>query len=135
VHDGRFVIGDLTTVAVLHLRQFASASNTLLTAQNSQTGSKFRDRERTHHPILPLNMSTDVLSSLPDDALKLICSYVSFKHRFTSCCLVNKRLHAAATAATGDMSLSFTADPEHPRLITPPHRDSALRWLSHQAVS
>ena len=141
MYDGRFVIGDLSlTNCGLCLLNVLPICFTQQHDITQQSNWKYVSGQRKDPPSsspsqqvlsCPL-MTSDVLSSLPDDALELICSYVPFKHRFTSCCLVKKRLHAAATAATGDMSLSFTADPEHPRLITPPHRDSALRWLSHQ---
>jgi hypothetical protein len=40
------------------------------------------------------------LSSLPDEVLKLVLQHVPVRERLTSCCLVNRRLHAAASAIT-----------------------------------
>ena len=44
------------------------------------------------------------LNSLPDEVLKLVLQHVSLKDRLGSCCLVNKRLHAAAVAATEQLT-------------------------------
>jgi hypothetical protein len=45
------------------------------------------------------------LSTLPDEVMKLIMQHVSLKDRLASCCLVNRRLHAAAVAATEQLAL------------------------------
>jgi hypothetical protein len=45
------------------------------------------------------------LSGLPDDVLKIIMQHVPLRDRLTSCCLVNRRLHAAAVAAIDVMML------------------------------
>mgnify|MGYP001807581367 CR=1 FL=1 len=45
------------------------------------------------------------LSSLPDGPLKLVMQHVPLKDRLASCCLVSKRLHAAAVAATDTVVL------------------------------
>ena len=45
------------------------------------------------------------LESLPADVLKLVMQHLSLKDRLTSCCLVSKRLHAAAVAATHQVEL------------------------------
>jgi hypothetical protein len=45
------------------------------------------------------------LSCLPDEVLKLVMQHVPLKDRLTSCCLVNRRLHAAAVAATDTVDL------------------------------
>jgi Leucine-rich repeat (LRR) protein len=57
-------------------------------------------------------------TSLPDEVLKLVLKHVPLKHRLSSCCLVNRRLHAAAAAATDDVLLD-------------PTPQSALDWLSN----
>jgi hypothetical protein len=46
-------------------------------------------------------------TSLPEEVLKAITALVSFKDRLTSCCLVSRRLHAAAVAATECLELPF----------------------------
>ena len=45
-----------------------------------------------------------LLNSLPDGVLKIVLQHVSLKDRLTSCSLVNKRLRAAAVAATDQLS-------------------------------
>ena len=45
------------------------------------------------------------LSCLPDEVLKAIMALIPFKDRLTSCCLVSKKLHAAAIAATECLDL------------------------------
>jgi hypothetical protein len=60
------------------------------------------------------------LLSLPDEVLKLLMQHFPTKDRLTSCCLVNRRLHAAAVAATDDL-----------HLLGIRHGDSSLQWLSH----
>jgi hypothetical protein len=66
------------------------------------------------------------LSSLPDEVLKLVMQHVPLEDRLTSCCLVNRKLHAAAVAATAELQLSFGC-------YGPPHQDEPcfLEWLSH----
>ena len=58
------------------------------------------------------------LSTLPDEVLKLVMQRVSLKDRLASCCLVNKRLHAAAVAATQQLVLHDT------------HWRPGMEWLS-----
>jgi hypothetical protein len=62
------------------------------------------------------------LTTLPDDALKLVMQRVPFKDRLTSCCLVSKRLHAAAVAATQDLQLGRQQ---------PTDAKSAMQGVSH----
>ena len=59
------------------------------------------------------------LMSLPDEVLKLLMHHLSTYVRLNSC-LVNKRLHAAAVAATDDL-----------HLLGIRHGESSLQWLSH----
>jgi hypothetical protein len=58
------------------------------------------------------------LNSMPDEVLKVIMQYVPLNDRLASCCLVSRRLHAAAVAATQDVEL------------TRGHLQSGLQWLS-----
>jgi hypothetical protein len=60
------------------------------------------------------------LLSLPDEVVKLLMQQLPTKDRLTSCCLVNRRLHAAAVAATDDL-----------HLLGIRHGESSLQWLSH----
>jgi hypothetical protein len=62
------------------------------------------------------------LASLPDEVLKLVMQHVPLQDRLGSCCLVSKRLHAAATAATQDLSWK-SADPSSTQ--------SAIQWITH----
>jgi hypothetical protein len=55
---------------------------------------------------------------MPDEVLTLIMQHVPLKDRLASCCLVSRRLHAAAVAATQDVEL------------TRGHVQSGLQWLS-----
>jgi hypothetical protein len=89
---------------------------------------------------LPANVTTSAaaampvgLSSLPDQRLKLVLQHVPFKHRLSSCCLVNKRLHAAAVAATQDLQLWFGDDqsPSKGTLIPRSQEGSTLDWFTH----
>ena len=57
---------------------------------------------------------------LPDGVLKLVLQHVLVKDRLGSCCLVSRRMHAAAVAATE--TLSFQGPPQHAA--------SASVWLS-----
>ena len=66
-------------------------------------------------------MSPCNLLALPDGVLKLILQQVSFEDRLGSCCLVSRRLHAAAMAATDSLQVMDSAH-------TGP--GSALAWLS-----
>lgn len=78
-------------------------------------------------------MSTsDMLSSLPTDVLKLVLKFVPLKHRLSSCSLVNKRLQAAATGATDEVKFSFNTLYDEPDSLTLPtrHANSALQWLA-----
>ena len=62
------------------------------------------------------------LSCLPDEVLKAIMALIPFKDRLTSCCLVSKKLHAAAVAATECLELQYL----------PSQRAGSLPgWLSH----
>ena len=65
------------------------------------------------------------LMSLPDEVLKLVMRHVPHKNRLRSCCLVCKRLHAAAIAAIDSMQLRFGG------FRQPPPEDAvhALHWL------
>jgi hypothetical protein len=60
------------------------------------------------------------LSSLPDEVLKLVMRHVPLSYRLTSCCLVSKRLHAVAVAATDCLDLQH---------LTHPRAESALDWI------
>jgi hypothetical protein len=67
------------------------------------------------------------LLSLPDEVLKLVMKHVPIVERLTSCCLVNRRMHAAAVAATSELRLSFgSADDSIPKEAV----DCAFQWLS-----
>jgi hypothetical protein len=55
--------------------------------------------------LLHNTASMSCLSALPDEILKLVMQHVSLKDRLASCCLVNRRLHAAAVAATEQLAL------------------------------
>jgi hypothetical protein len=52
--------------------------------------------------------SMSCLFSLPDEVLKQVMQHVSLKDRLASCCLVNRRLHAAAVATTEQLALHDT---------------------------
>jgi hypothetical protein len=87
------------------------------------------------------------LVSLPDEVVKLVMQHVPSKQRLTSCCLVNKRLHAAAVAATdglvlikagadlkgGDCSMYWrdVDEDEQIEVASPGRALLALGWLSH----
>jgi hypothetical protein len=62
------------------------------------------------------------LSSLPEDVLKLVMTYVPQSDRLGSCCLVGTKMHAAAVAATEDLLLQSRSEQ---------HTESLLQWLSH----
>jgi hypothetical protein len=47
------------------------------------------------------------LASLPDDVLKLVMQHVPLKDRLTRCCLVSRKLHTAAVAATEALQFGF----------------------------
>ena len=68
------------------------------------------------------------LLSLPDEVLKLVMHHVPIVERLTSCCLVNRRLHEAAVAATSELRLSFGSSDDS---IPAEAQDCALKWLSH----
>ena len=51
------------------------------------------------------------LSTLPHEVLKLIMQQVPLEERLTSCCLVSRRLHAAAVAATQQLKLGAFPNP------------------------
>jgi hypothetical protein len=68
------------------------------------------------------------LLSLPDEVIKLIMQHVPIKHRLNTCCLVHKKLHAAAVAATQGLQVHSLTDRE----------DSWLIWMDrfgHQLTS
>lgn len=72
------------------------------------------------------------LTSLPDEVIKLIMQHVPPKHRLTSCCLVNRRLHAAAVAATQGLVLGqyfFNPTDDDVRVASPEGARSVLEWL------
>lgn len=74
------------------------------------------------------------LSSLPDEVLKLLMQHVPLAKRWTSCCLVNRRFHAAAMAATAELALQYGL----PRTYRTPggcnhefqHARCSFDWLS-----
>ena len=92
------------------------------------------------------------LTSLPDEVLKLVMQHAPLKDRLTSCCLVNKKLHAAAVAATDQLAVFLadnwpvpwedkeirpssvhdwkTVSDDILRLSSPLHTHSMLPWLS-----
>jgi hypothetical protein len=53
--------------------------------------------------------------------------HVPLKQRLTSCCLVNRRLHEAAVAATSELRLSFGSSDDS---ISEEAMDCASEWLS-----
>ena len=61
-------------------------------------------------------------SMIPDEFLKLVMQHVPVKDRLGSCCLVSRRMHAAAVAATAGLEL---------RPVSPESAESALRWVWH----
>jgi hypothetical protein len=67
------------------------------------------------------------LASLPDDLLKIVMHSVPLQDRLGSCCLVSKKLQAAAVAATDDLQLLL--DKQASRKQT--RVDSVLEWLPH----
>ena len=69
------------------------------------------------------------LASLPEEVLKLVMQHVQLRVRLGSCCLVSKRLHAAAVAATDTLQL-FHEDILQ-GAIQPRCAKSAQYWLSH----
>lgn len=89
------------------------------------------------------------LVSLPDKVLKLVMQHVTTKERLTSCCLVNKRLHAAAVAVAqqlvlfpaddhwkaGRLDLEYTlkhiTPAERLRVKSPACAQSILAWLGN----
>ena len=68
------------------------------------------------------------LASLPDEVLKLVMQHVSLRDRLTSCCLVSKRLHAAAVSATDRLELDFTED-IHDYNLNAAARQPSSQWL------
>jgi hypothetical protein len=75
------------------------------------------------------------LTSLPDEVLKLVMQHVPLQERLTSCCLVNRRLHTAAVAATEQLQLLLSERNctwQHFISIGTPERgQSVLAWLNH----
>jgi hypothetical protein len=63
---------------------------------------------------------------LPDEVLKLILQHVPVKDRLSSCCLVSRRMHAAAVAATESLSIGMS-----PGQIPPYRTEQVLQMLSH----
>ena len=73
--------------------------------------------------LLSIQLLTGTMSnlmSLPDEVIKIILQKVTTTDRMTSCCLVNKRLHAASVTATHEIHLQGSRRVE-----------SGLKWLSH----
>ena len=69
------------------------------------------------------------LTSLPEEVLKLVMQHVSLKERLSSCCLVCRRLHAAAVAATDALVL---VKPDNLQSAIPhPCAESAKYWITH----
>jgi hypothetical protein len=68
-------------------------------------------------------MST--LTDLPEDVLKLMMQHVPLKDRMTSCCLVSRRLHAAAVAATHTLKVAGKLQEDPSQYAT-----SVLVWIS-----
>ena len=68
------------------------------------------------------------LLSLPDEVLKLVMKHVPIVERLTSCCLVNRRLHEAAVAATSELRLYFDSSDDSRPVEA---QDRAFEWLSH----
>jgi hypothetical protein len=60
-------------------------------------------------------------ASLPDEVLTVVMQHVPHKDRLISCCLVSKRLHAAAVAATYTLECTTSS---------PQHTASAFRWVT-----
>lgn len=76
------------------------------------------------------------LSSLPDEVLKLVMQHVPLRHRLTACCLVNRRLHAAAVAATDRLdvlcdNVEQLYDPTEQIRMKPYDSVSLLQWGQH----
>jgi hypothetical protein len=67
-------------------------------------------------------MGMSSLASLPDDVLKLIMNFVPLRDRLGQCCMVSKRMHSAAVAATQDVTLSS---------MSTERAVSLLKWLPH----
>jgi hypothetical protein len=72
------------------------------------------------HPIKSLESALMSLSALPDEVLKLVMQHVPQTERLTSCCLVSRRLHAAAVAATQEL---------YGHGKTMQDADSCLEWI------
>jgi hypothetical protein len=75
------------------------------------------------------------LSSLPDEVIKLVMQHVPLSQRLTTCCLVNKRVHAAAVAATDALDVLCVEGQEKKVLadqirLKPFDSVSLLLWLS-----
>jgi hypothetical protein len=73
------------------------------------------------------------LISLPEGVLKLIMQHVPLSDRLSRCCLVNKKLHAAAVAATQQLELGAAAwwppSANSVPVSAPELAQSALQWL------
>ena len=63
------------------------------------------------------------LESLPAEVLKLVMQQIHLRDRLLSCCLVSKRLHAAAVAATQQVELAALD-------LAPGGMQSGLHWMS-----
>jgi hypothetical protein len=48
------------------------------------------------------------LNALPDEVLKLVMQHVPLPDRLSSCCLVSRRIHVAAVAATDSLSVGMS---------------------------
>lgn len=73
------------------------------------------------------------LTSLPEAVLKLVMQHVPLRDRLSRCCLVNKKLHAAALAATQQLELASATllmPSAHSVPLTSLERaQSILQWL------
>ena len=67
-------------------------------------------------------MGMSSLASLPNDVIKLIMHHVPLRDRLGQCCLVSKRMHSAAVAATQDVTLAS---------MSTERAVSLLKWLPH----
>jgi hypothetical protein len=66
---------------------------------------------------------------LPEDVLKIVMQHVPPKDRLASCCLVSKRLYAAAVAATDDLRLMFGPNRTDPDIFYTSDAAGALQWI------
>ena len=88
------------------------------------------DRDLVVHVVMSL------LCSLPDEVLKIVMKHVPLGDRLTSCCLVSRRLHAAATTATEQ--LVFADGSRWTQVVDYKSRaraQSVLEWLEELRTS